>query len=140
MSELYTAFLKKLRLRHFSPHEITSYAEQVRKGVKNSLPPEELWENIVPTLWVLDQFRHQYGKPVRLTSIFRSEKYNSSVGGARWSQHKVNGACDIQVTGMTPTQVFNRLKKMRDGGSFRGGLGKYDTFTHIDTRGNNATF
>lgn len=140
MRERYTAFLKGLRLRHFSPNEITWYAFQVRKGVKNSLPPEELFPNIIPTLWVLDQFREQYGKPVRITSCYRSEPYNVAVGGARWSQHKVNRACDIQVSGMSPTRVFNALKKMRDGGSFRGGIGKYKTFVHIDTRGNNATW
>lgn len=140
MSERYTKFLEGLRLRHFEAHEITRYAYALRRGVTNALPPEDLWENIVPVLNILDQFRHHYGAPVRITSSFRSENYNIAVGGARRSQHKVNAACDIQVRGMTPTKVFNRLKKLRDAGCFRGGLGKYGTFVHIDTRGNNTTF
>jgi len=31
-------------------------------------------------------------------------------------------------------------KKMREEGLFRGGLGLYKTFIHLDTRGRNATW
>lgn len=136
----YRAFLAGLRLRHFSPEEVISYADQVRGGVRNDLPDRQLWDNLVPTLWVVDQLRAYLGAPITLTSIYRAPDYNRQVGGATGSMHLQNRAIDFQVAGVSPTEAFNRLKKMRDAGTFRGGLGKYSTFVHVDTRGNNATW
>lgn len=136
----YKAMLKGLQLRHISPREVTSYAGQVRKGVKNSLPPRALEKNIIPTLWIVDHLRALLGKPVRLTSIYRSPAYNGAVGGARFSQHKENRAIDLQVDGVSPRRVANALVKLRQAGMFKGGIGLYSTFVHVDTRGSNATW
>ncbi len=140
--EEYTQFLKGLRLRYFSPSEITNYAKSTRNGVRNALPPEDLWDNLPPTLWVLDAFRHYIQKPVRLTSIYRSPSYNKSIGSgaATRSQHLRNCAVDFQVEGMSPHAAFNQLIRMRKAGCFVGGCGTYSTFTHVDTRGVNATW
>lgn len=146
MSELvenYEDFLSGLQLRWFSPREVTNYANSTRSGVSNSLPEDpQLWENLVPTLWVLDQLRESINLPIRLTSIYRSPAYNKSVGGSSGSFHKKNAAIDFQVDGMTPPQSFNALNKMRNAGCFTGGLGLYSTFVHLDTglRGRNATW
>lgn len=136
----YELFLYGLRLRYFAPVEITSYGRRTKGGAQNGLPPIDLWDNLVPTLWVLDQLRHALGKPITLTSIYRNQAYNAAVGGAALSQHKYNAACDFQVAGMTPREAFNALVGMRAAGSFLGGLGLYSTFVHIDTRGTNATW
>ena len=136
----YEEMLKGLRLRHFSPREVTSYANQVRGGVRNSLPPRSKWKNIVPTLWVVDHLRELLGVPVRLTSIYRSPSYNAAVGGASLSQHKENRAIDFQVSGVTPMVARNRLVELRRAGMFKGGIGLYSTFVHVDTRGTNATW
>lgn len=140
--EAYTAYLKGLRLRYFHPEEITSYATRERGGVTNSLPPEQLWDNLPPTLWILDAFRHFIKKPVTLTSIYRSPSYNKAIGSgaATKSQHMRNCAVDFQVKGMSPHAAFLQLKRMRDGNAFLGGLGAYSTFCHVDTRGSNATW
>ena len=140
MKSKYEKFLAGLRLRHFSPQEITSYANQLRGGVRNGLPPEELWPNIVPTLWVVDHLRGALGKPITLTSIYRSPFYNEAVGGAPRSQHKRNAAIDFQIRGATPLLARNRLVKLRQAGMFKGGIGLYSTFVHVDTRGRNATW
>lgn len=136
----YSTFLAGLQLRHFDPSEIISYADRKRDGVYNSLPPEDLWRNIVPTLWVLDQLREALGLPITLTSIYRSPAYNRAVSGASASQHLRNAAIDFQVTGMEPDKVFNALSAMRAAKSFSGGIGLYPSFLHIDTRGTNATW
>tara|TARA_R110002020_G_scaffold85618_1_gene211185 strand:+ start:1511 stop:1945 length:435 start_codon:yes stop_codon:yes gene_type:complete len=138
--EAYEAFLAGLRLRYFTPREITRYAEAARGDVKNGLPAEDLWENIVPTLWTLDQLRHYIKRPIRLTSLYRNEKYNKVCGGSRNSFHKQNIAIDFQVDGMSPNAAFNQLLRMRKTGCFVGGLGQYPTFTHVDTRGTIATW
>ncbi len=140
--EKYEAFLAGLQLRHFSPREVTSYARATRNGERNSLPPEELWENIPAPLWVLDSLRESIGLPIRLTSTYRSPVYNKAVGGSSGSFHMKGSAIDFQVDGMSPLQVFSRLNKMRHAGCFTGGLGLYSTFVHIDAglRGRNATW
>ena len=142
--EKYEAFLAALQLRHFSPSEVTRYSQATRNGVRNSLPEDpELWDNLVPTLWIMDQLRESITLPIRLVSIFRSPAYNKAIGSgaAKRSQHLRNAAIDFQVDGMSPLQAFNRLNKMRHAGSFTGGLGLYSTFVHCDTRGGtNATW
>tara|TARA_R110002051_G_scaffold154782_1_gene226933 strand:- start:812 stop:1246 length:435 start_codon:yes stop_codon:yes gene_type:complete len=140
--EKYEAFLAALQLRHFRPREVTNYAYSTRLGVQNSLPEESLWENLVPTLWVLDQLRESVLLPIRLVSLYRSPSYNKAVGGSSSSFHKRNSAIDFQIDGMNPQQSFNALNKMRNAGAFTGGLGYYATFVHIDTglRGRNATW
>lgn len=140
MDKDYHYFLAGLQLRHFSPQEIIRYADQVRGGVRNSLPPREMWQDLVPTLWVVDQLRELLDKPIVLTSIYRDEDYNRAVGGAPASYHLRNQAIDFQVRGARPATSFNKLVAMRAAGTFRGGLGLYSTFVHVDTRGRNATW
>ena len=136
----YTAYLAGLKLRHFSPQEITSYAFRERGGVMNSLPPRELWRNIVPTLWLVDQLREYLNKPITLSSIYRSHEYNQQVGGATQSYHMRNMAIDFVVDSVSPGRVHEILLNMRAAGSFLGGIGKYHHFTHVDTRGSAATW
>lgn len=137
----YRDFIEGLQLRYFSSRELIVQAHRRRGDTKNSLPPEELWPNIVPTLWILDLARHRLGKPLAITSAYRSEKYNKKVGGAIHSQHKLNTALDIIPSGgITPKGLFDLLLDIRKGRAFKGGLGLYNAFVHIDTRGRNATW
>ena len=141
MRAKYRKFLEGLQLRHFAPGEVIRQADRSRGGVSNSLPPEELWVNLVPTLWVVDQARQHAGKAITITSAYRSEDYNRAVGGASRSQHKRNSALDlIPGRGMTPRRLYNILLNLRQAGAFRGGLGLYSSFVHVDTRGSNATW
>lgn len=137
---MYMKFLEDLRLRHFRPSEIANQANRVRGDVHNSLPPEKLWDNIVPTLWVVDQVRRHLGRPITITSAYRSPEYNKAVGGALHSQHKSNTALDLIPHSTSPHKLFRALKALRDAGAFQGGLGLYSSFVHVDTRGRNATW
>lgn len=95
----YETWLAALQLRHFRPREITHYASASRNGVKNSLPSRELWENLPPVLWVLDQLRQSIDLPIRLTSIYRSPEYNhKGVKGSPRSFHMRNCAVDFRST------------------------------------------
>lgn len=146
----YAAFIDRLGLRHFSGSEFALYADRTRNGVKNSLPPEGLWTNIIPTLIVIDEIRQLAGAPVTLTSAYRSPAYNRAVGGEAASFHMRNQATDIQCASMSAAQLWRiavslRGKKFRlpdNGGDFifKGGIGKYPGFVHVDTRGYNANW
>ena len=128
------------KFNHFTGAEIARYFQSTRNGVRNSEPPREMWPNILPTMRIVDDLRMALGCPVRVTSSYRSPSYNATVGGAPRSQHKLFTACDIQVDGATPHEVALVLKEWRKLGRFRGGVGIYPTFVHIDTRGINATW
>jgi hypothetical protein len=40
--------------------------------------------------------------------------------------------------GVAPSVVAQTARTLRSRGVFRGGVGRYSTFTHIDTRGQNV--
>jgi uncharacterized protein YcbK (DUF882 family) len=138
--EDYTAYLEGLNLTYFSPREVTSYADRVRNGVRNSLPPRRLWRNIAEPLRIADMAREIAGVPIKITSAYRSEDYNRACGGVKFSQHKENRALDLIPVGITTRKLDSVLRRLRADGEFSGGLGLYNSFVHIDTRGRNATW
>jgi len=134
-------YFSSLGIKNFSASEFTNYFHVHRRGVTNSEPPREIWGNIVRTIRIVDQLRDHFGKPIVLLSSYRSPAYNSAIGDAApKSYHMQFMALDIAVAGKTPRQVFDQLADWRVSGKFSGGLGLYNTFVHVDTRGYNATW
>lgn len=87
------------------------------------------WE----TLELVERIRAFYGAPITINSGWRCAAHNAAVGGAPASQHLVGRAADIVVEGVSPEEVYEMLDPIHEGG-----LGRYDTFTHVDTRGYRA--
>jgi len=139
-NESFATWFKRLNLKNFSASEFTSYFEVTRRGVTNEAPPRELWENIVPVIKVVDSLRDQLGKAIVINSSYRSEAYNKKCGGVRNSQHRYFRALDISVAGVQPERVAALLRARRQAGEFKGGIGTYPTFVHIDCRGTNANW
>lgn len=143
-------FIDGLGLANFRGSEFTPYWSRVRNGVRNSIPPRNLWPNIVPTLVVLQRFRDDIGTAVNLTSTYRSPDYNDAIGGAPGSLHLQFRAIDFVCNRGTANQWADTLKSYRgdtflnphtgDNFVFRGGIGEYNSFVHIDTRGYDATW
>ena len=77
----------------------------------------------------LQEIRDRYGAPVIINSGYRSVEHNRAVGGSANSQHIHGNAADFVVRGVSPIQVFNDLNP-----NWPGGLGRYNTLTHIDVR------
>ncbi|MBQ2350143.1 MAG: peptidase M15A [Cytophagales bacterium] len=59
----------------------------------------------------LQPLRDKLGKAILILSGYRSELVNQKVGGSSTSQHKYGQAVDIQVTGMSPLQLFFYIKE-----------------------------
>lgn len=76
----------------------------------------------------LQVIRDITGKRIRINSGYRSLEHNAEVGGKPDSYHLRGMAADIVIVGMTPREVQELLK------NWSGGLGSYETFTHVDIR------
>ncbi|WP_319411576.1 D-Ala-D-Ala carboxypeptidase family metallohydrolase [uncultured Cohaesibacter sp.] len=105
----------------------------------NTDPPEELWENVIELARLLQAIRTKFGVPVRISSCYRSPAYNRCIGGASKSQHMCFTAADITIadTG-TPLAWYKTILQMRNNGLFEGGIGRYQSFIHVDVRGHNC--
>jgi len=139
--EEYHAFLASLNLRHITPGEVITPHINKCKGISNQLPPPELWGRMATTLHVADEIRSRLGVKLRyITSAYRCPSYNRAcAGSASRSQHMYNRALDL-VYDCSPRTAMNEARKLRNEGVFKGGLGLYSSFIHLDTRGQNATW
>ncbi len=54
---------------------------------------------------ILDPLRARVGRPIIITSGYRSQRVNELVGGSKTSQHLLGKAADIHVQGYTPQQM-----------------------------------
>ena len=78
----------------------------------------------------LTLIRERFNKPVIVTSGNRCMAYNERVGGSRNSQHLLGRAADIIVKDVDPDDVADYAEKI----NVDGGVGRYSTFTHVDSR------
>lgn len=80
----------------------------------------------------LQQLRQDLGRSITINSAFRCSSHNSKVGGSPNSSHLKGTATDIVIKGMSSDEVADACEKLFDG------IGRYDTFTHVDSRGSKA--
>lgn len=83
--------------KNFSLIELTSSETAVRKGIDNTPTQlvvtnlKELCENVMQPL------RDWYGKPINITSGYRSPKLNKAIGGSSTSDHCYGCAIDFTL-------------------------------------------
>lgn len=83
-------------------------------------------------LWaILDILRNKIGKPVIVTSGYRTPEWNKKAGGAKYSYHMRGMAADIKVYGMTPKEVANELNNIVPDEC---GIIVYNSWVHFDVR------
>ncbi|MCZ4289946.1 D-Ala-D-Ala carboxypeptidase family metallohydrolase [Hoeflea alexandrii] len=127
----------------FEPREFLVRGGNAGPGENPMPPPRKLWKNVPSLARVLVRIRSEIGKPIQLCSVYRGPDYNKKVGGVKNSQHLFFKAADFKVVGPNPgnsTDWANAVKRLRDVGVFKGGVGKYRTFVHVDTRGDNKNW
>lgn len=79
----------------------------------------------------LERLRALLGnRPLRIVSGYRCKSYNKRVGGAKESQHMLGKAADVQHDDREPYEVADVAESMPE---FKG-VGRYNTFTHVDVR------
>ena len=136
-----SALLNQYGIRNFTWHEITKGQEDI---------PGNLIMNIFPTLVVLQAVRDFVHTPISINSSYRSKEYNKKVGGSKNSLHMQFSAIDFSVKGYNSND-YKYLYNLICRGDFsrevewknvkykiepkKMGIGLYQTFIHIDTRG-----
>ena len=135
----YADFLERMKFRHMSIRQVIAPHAKAHGIVRNTLPPRYLWRNIRSTLKVVDQLADRLDTPVEeIISVYRTPAYNARCPGAKSNSYHVrNNAMDV-VFKSPPGKVAAMARAMRATGLFQGGVGRYRSFTHIDTRGTNA--
>ena len=87
---------------------------------------------------ILEAIRVHFGRPVTVTSGYRTVSYNASIkNSSKKSQHCNGLAADIQVEGHTPLEVYNYTCSLLGD---HGGVGIYNTFVHVDVRASKSRF
>ncbi len=105
--------------RHFKVKEF---------ACKDGSPVVFIDEHLYTTLDIL---RHELGKPVIITSGYRTPEWNEKVGGAKYSYHMRGMAADIRVDGVSPKELAQKLNSIVPDEC---GIIVYNTWVHIDTR------
>ena len=87
---------------------------------------------------LLQQIRQHFGKPLTITSAYRTPTHNKACGGAAYSQHLYGRAADFKIAGVGPDTVAAYAETLLPD---RGGIGVYppktgraEGWVHIDTR------
>lgn len=79
---------------------------------------------------ILEQLRKELGKPIIITSGYRTPAHNAKVGGAKYSYHMRGMAVDIRVNGISAKEVAKALDKLVEGC----GIIVYKSWVHLDVR------
>ena len=80
---------------------------------------------------LLQKIRDHFGAPITINSAYRTPEYNKKIGGSTYSQHQYGKAADVVVKGVKPSDVAAYAEQLMPS---YGGVGRYATFTHVDTR------
>ena len=100
--------------------------------------PEFVKKNVTELAENLQVLRDAVGR-LDLTNAYRCKEHNADVGGAVNSQHVKGKAADIKSSTIEPWDMATTVDDLMKSEKFKlGGIGIYNTFTHVDTRGSRA--
>ncbi|MES2439107.1 MAG: D-Ala-D-Ala carboxypeptidase family metallohydrolase [Verrucomicrobiota bacterium] len=137
----YTRYLWSLKLKNISPAQVIEAHAKNKGTIWNTLPPKTWWTRMGYTLRVADRIATEMNvNQVEVVSAYRCPAYNAHCEGAKSrSWHQANVAVDVKFP-VRAAQVTATARNLRDRGLFKGGVGGYWNFTHIDTRGENINW
>ncbi len=101
--------------------------------------PLKYTANLLELARQLQVVRDVVGKPISISSGYRSPAHNAAVGGVSDSRHLTAQAADFSVRGVALAEVYCAMERLiPSGGMKQGGLGIYRGHLHYDTRGSRA--
>ena len=84
---------------HFSLNELTKSQTATRKGIDNTPSPEHIDNLTSLCLQILEPTRRHFGKPMVITSGYRSADLCLAIGSNPNSQHAKGEAADFEMFG-----------------------------------------
>lgn len=114
---------------NFTMSELIHSDTAIANNISNT-PDINSMDNMLNLIvYCLQPIRDKLKKPMVITSGYRNAQVNKLVGGVGNSQHQTGQAVDFTVSGMTPTQIVDFIKK--SGIEFDQLINEYDKWTHI---------
>lgn len=99
---------------HLDLSEVTRSDSAKRKGISNEPTAEHLANFKKLAENVFEPIRKHFGKPIHISSGYRSAALNKAIGGSSSSQHCTGEAIDIDMdgsaNGITNRMVFDYIK------------------------------
>lgn len=104
---------KEIQSEFFTLSELTKSSTASKYHIDNS-PSADIVRNLQYGVdMVLDPLRRLHGKPIIITSGYRSLELNKKVGGVANSWHTQGNAADIHVSSLEEaTKIFSNLQKI----------------------------
>lgn len=100
---------------HITYGEAIKSQTAIRKGIENNPDQTQINNMKLVANKCFEPLRKWYGKPIGISSFFRSPKLNKAIGGASTSQHCLGMAIDIDAdlfnNGITNIEIFDWLSQ-----------------------------
>jgi len=101
--------------KYLSLAEVTTSQTAIRLGIDNRPTPAVSANLKLVAAKVFDPMREALGKPIRVSSGYRSPAVNKKIGGAKNSQHTTGEALDLQgMEGLKNSEIFKYIKTNLD--------------------------
>jgi hypothetical protein len=106
--------MKKI-CKYITYSEAVSSQTAVRRNIDNTPSEQNLINMQLVGIRVFDVVREKLGKPIRVSSFYRSLLLNKAVGGSKTSQHTKGHAIDMQgMDGLSNKKIFDYIKDNLD--------------------------
>ncbi|MDN3645783.1 D-Ala-D-Ala carboxypeptidase family metallohydrolase [Pontixanthobacter aestiaquae] len=96
---------------NFTLAEMVRSQQALRRGIPNSPGSREVTALRILCENVLQPVREHFGKPVNISSGFRSPRLNRAIGGSGSSQHCLGEAADFIVSGVSNLEVCKWMER-----------------------------
>ena len=96
--------------KHFKLEEFEKSMTATRKGISNKAGSGEI-SNLTDLCYeILEPVRAKFGKPITVTSGYRSEALCEAIGSKKTSQHTKGQAVDFEIIGIHNLKVAEWIK------------------------------
>ena len=103
--------------KNLSLVEVMKSATAIKRGIANEPSPQHLTNLKAVATNIFQPCRDYFGKPLAVTSGYRSPKLNELIGGSKRSQHSKGEALDLDAQvygGFTNAELFHYIKDNLD--------------------------
>ena len=96
---------------NFTLNELTKSQTATRKGIDNEPGTAEIENLIHLAKTILQPVREHFGKPVMISSGYRSPALCEAIGSSAKSQHAKGEAADFEIHGVDNKELANWIKE-----------------------------